>query len=218
MVEKIITFDCYGTLLNTDILYDEIAHHAEENGLSSEKARNIYTNYEDRLMYGEEFHPYKELIQMILDYCDQEMNTDIFHDYLSYIIEVHKNFKAYPDVLEGLRYLKNQGWKLVLMSNTSHGIMTENLKQFDGLIDDVLLADDVHHYKPQLDFFLAAQTRYGFSNDNHVHIANGYFWDIVPATKLNWRKIWVNRHHIRGNQREQPYQEINNLTEIKQIL
>lgn len=104
------------------------------------------------------------------------------------------------------------------MSNTCHDIMDENLKQFEGLIDDVLLADDVHCYKPDLRFFLQAQAKYGLTNDNHIHIANGYWWDIVPCKKLGWRKIWINRQGYRGNKREQPYQEIPTLAEISQVL
>lgn len=106
MNEKILTFDCYGTLLNTDVVYDFIEQAAANHGLSVEKARDVYINYEDRLMYGEEFHPYEELLQMILDYCDQELVTDIFHNQIDQLVAVHKDFKAHPDVIDGLRYLK----------------------------------------------------------------------------------------------------------------
>ncbi len=96
--------------------------------------------------------------------------------------------------------------------------MRKSLEQFAGLIDDVILADDVHCYKLDLHSFKAAQQKYGFDNSNHIYIANGYWWDIVPCTKLGWRKIWVHREGYLGNPREQPYQEIQNLAQISKIL
>lgn len=218
MANKFITFDCYGTLLDTSGVSDFLADLAKQHQLSATKAVAVCTNYEDRLMYGEEFHPYQELLQMILDYCDQELVTDVFHDQLPALIQVHQNFRPFPDVLPALKQLKEQGWQLILMSNTNHEIMARNRQQFDGLIDDVLLADDVHCYKPDLRFFKAAEQKYGFTDQNHVHVANGYWWDIVPATKMGWPKIWCNRNGIKGNRREAPYQEISSLAGLDQAL
>lgn len=218
MADKYITFDSYGTLLDTSGIGKLLTEIATQNALSPEKAIAVYTNYEDRLMYGEEFHPYQELLQMILDYCDQELVTNVFHDQLGALIKVHKEFRPFPDVIPALTKLKQDGWQLILMSNTNHDIMESNRRQFNGLIDDVVLADDVQCYKPDLHFFKAAATQYQFSNANHIHIANGYWWDIVPCTKLGWHKIWCNRNNIKGNQREQPYQEIHSLSELDQTV
>ena len=57
-MNKVLTFDCYGTLLNTDILYEYVYNLAEKNNLSGNKAGQIFVNYEERLMYGEDFVPY----------------------------------------------------------------------------------------------------------------------------------------------------------------
>ena len=69
-MDKVLTFDCYGTLLDTQPLYDYIGAVAETNGLPKEKAIEIFCNYEDRLMYGEEFIPYDKLLFEILTYCN----------------------------------------------------------------------------------------------------------------------------------------------------
>ena len=41
-MNKILTFDCYGTLLNTAPLYDFVGKLAESNGLSAQKAIRFY--------------------------------------------------------------------------------------------------------------------------------------------------------------------------------
>lgn len=69
-----LTFDCYGTLLDTSPLYDFIGNVAQNHGLSSQKAIYVFSSYEDRLMYGHDFLPYEKLLKEVLAYCDMEMN------------------------------------------------------------------------------------------------------------------------------------------------
>lgn len=52
IMKKILTFDCYGTLLDARPLYDLIAQLAMRNHLSSGKAVEIFKAYEDRLKIG----------------------------------------------------------------------------------------------------------------------------------------------------------------------
>lgn len=104
------------------------------------------------------------------------------------------------------------------MSNTTHSLMQDHLRQFDGLIDDAIVADDTHCYKPNTYFFTYASDKYRFSNQNHAHIAIGYWWDIAPCRKLGWNRVWVNRRNERGRSDEQPYQEIKDLTKLPAAL
>lgn len=75
--------------------------------------------YENRVMYGEEFHAYQELV------------TDVFHEKLDELIEVHKAFCPFPDGVQPLKKFKNEGWQLILMSNTNHDIRRSNRQQFE---------------------------------------------------------------------------------------
>lgn len=48
-------------------------------------------------------------------------------------------------------------------------------------------------------------------SDTISNIAKGYWWDIVPCSKLGWRKIWVNRNYKKGSRRHKTYKEVINL-------
>lgn len=218
-MNKIFTFDCYGTLLNTDALYEFVKKTAQANDLPSEKASEIFTHYEDRLMYGEDYIPYNELLYNALEYCDMELNTDVFAAEWNNMIHIHKSFSPYKDVIPALTWLKNQGYELALMSNTTHEIMNWHLEKLGDLFDHVLLAEDTKCYKPNLLFFKMAEERFSLSEKEHCHIAKGYWWDIVPASKLGWKKIWVNRKNLKkGRDAEQPYVTIHSLEELKNII
>lgn len=216
--EKILTFDCYGTLLNTRPLYDYVRKIAEKNSISPDKAENIFSAYEDRLMYGEEFIPYDKLFGQILTYCDMELNTNVFAPESNNIIEVHKSFLPFDDVMPSLKYFKEKGYKLCLMSNSTHEIMGWHMEKFEHIFDDFLVAEDTKCYKPSLNFFRIAEEKFGLKQKQHCHIAKGYWWDIVPSSKLGWNKIWVNRNNfLCGRENEKPYLTVKSLNELKNI-
>jgi len=217
-MKKVLTFDCYGTLLNTDVLYDYVYHLAKINGFSGNQAREIFIHYEDRLMYGEDFIPYDQLLFFALEYCDMELNTNIFAREWKNILDLHKKFEPYDDVIRTLKYLKSQQYQLILMSNSTHEIMKFHKEKLENLFDDYVLADDTKCYKPDLKFFEYTSQKFDLSKKEHWHIAKGYWWDIVPCSKLGWNKIWVNRKHVFGNKKHLPYQEITTLDELKNIL
>lgn len=196
-MKKILTFDCYGTLLDPSPLYGLIGQIAKEQGLSSEKAIHIFSSYEDRLMYGESFIKYDELLLQALMYCDMEMNCDGFASQYERVILVHKTFQPFPDVLAALRVLKEMGYELVLLSNTTHQMMRWHVEALEHWFDDWLVAEDTKCYKPDLRFFQMAEQKFDLRTREHFHIAKGYWWDIVPASKLGWGKIWVNRAHLK---------------------
>lgn len=215
---KVLTFDCYGTLLNTDVLYDYIFNFAARNRVSGEKARQTFITYEDRLMYGEEFIPYDKLLLSVLEYCDMELNTKIFAGEWERVKELHKNFEPHPDVVHTLEYLKKRQYELIVMSNTTYEFIPYHLEKMKNLFDAVILADDTKCYKPDLKFFHDADERFNLSKKEHLHIAAGYWWDIVPCTKLGWKKVWVNRSGQNGMDRHLPYEEIAKLDELKKLL
>lgn len=102
-MKKILTFDCYGTLLDTSPLYKFIGNAVSSGGIEAEKAVNVFCAYEDRLMYGEDFLPYDTLLQKILSYCDMELETTDFTLLYSRLLSVHDNFEPFPDVLPTLK-------------------------------------------------------------------------------------------------------------------
>lgn len=217
-MNKILTFDCYGTLLDTSPLYAFIGKTAEDNGLSVQKAMNTFSNYEDRLMYGEDFINYDKLLLEVLSYCDMEMNCDIFASQYNKVIAIHRAFLPFADVLEALHKLKQNGYGLAIMSNSTNQIMDWHMEKMEHLFDYRLVAEDAECYKPNLRFFQMAERKFGLKTKEHCHIANGYWWDIVPAKKMGWNKIWVNRTGLsHGRNAEMPYLTVSTLLELPQI-
>lgn len=216
---KILTFDCYGTLLDTSPLYNYIGNVAETNDLAKEKAMEVFSSYEDRLMYGEAFLNYDKLLFEVLTYCDMELKTNIFTSEYDDIIEIHKAFLPFPDVMAALDHLKEKGYELAIMSNSTRNIINWHMDKLENIFDYTLVAEEAKCYKPDLAFFKMAEAKFALGQKEHIHIAKGYWWDIVPATKMGWNKIWVNRTHLlAGRNSEKPYMMVASLKELPQLL
>lgn len=91
-MKKILTFDCYGTLLDTSALSEKLEEIARQNGLPTERAKALFGTYEDRAMYGESFQPYQQALTNMLSYVDMELNTTVFSASSAQLFQLHRHF------------------------------------------------------------------------------------------------------------------------------
>ncbi|HEX2936781.1 MAG TPA: HAD family hydrolase [Bacteroidales bacterium] len=214
MPKKILTFDCYGTLIDTTPFYNEIKAIGAEQGLDGKQLVELFINYRDKLMFGEPFRLLSEIIHMALKHCQSELKCNILLPEFHRLIHVHQHLPAFEEVKPTLARLKQQGYSLVLLSNAQWSIMDFNLKTLEIPFDHVFLAEDVKCYKPNLQFFNHAASCVLKDANFHAHIAAGFWWDIVPASTLQWNSIWVNRKGFAGLDEYKPYTEITTLDEV----
>ena len=193
MTEKYLTFDCYGTLLNEEKTYAEIEKIATKIGVDPKLARQRFITYQDN---RDNMHPYLDyaiLTRNNLIHLDYQF--DLKHEFEKYyvdLLEAHRSLTPFPEVIETLQKFIDKGYKLIMMSNSSWDIIDANVKSLKVPFD-VWTAEDVHAYKPDLRFFKTVEEHYHLTPENHWHIAEGYSSDIIPADKMNWPSIWVNR-------------------------
>ncbi|MEA4970098.1 MAG: HAD-IA family hydrolase [Candidatus Pelethousia sp.] len=214
MRKKIITFDCYGTLLDTASFEEEIGRIAEENGLDGAKMQDVYACNEARLMYAEPFRKLDTLIPAILERCDMQMGVRCMARYSERALAAQKALRPFPEAVETLATLKARGYSLALMSNSCHSVMASNAAALGDPFEMLILAEDVRAYKPQLTFFQKAEALLDLKNAQHCHVAQGYFYDIIPAAQMGWKRLWINRNGELGAAAQQPYTEVHTLDQI----
>ena len=215
---KLVTFDCYATLINTAPLYGSVGDIGPTIGIDKQVLTNAFVSFEDRLMYGESFLRYDKLVYRALEYCELDLNCSGLVSEYDRIMEIHKTMKPFDEVPETLRRLKERGYKTAILANNMTELMAYHIKEMRHEFDYVILAEQTHCYKPTLDFFIQAAEMIDLRDKEHCHVAAGYWWDIIPASKLGWNKIWVNRRGKRGSSRHHPYHEVAGLDQILQYL
>lgn len=213
-MKKLITFDCYGTLLDTRPFLEEIKRIGAEHQRNGTQLSQLYELNEARLMYAEPFLPLDELIGEALERCDVSLGTDFMAAERERLLEVQKQLKPFPEVVPVLRQLRSRGYFLAIMSNSCHSIMDHNLTALEHQVDAVVLAEDVQAYKPQLGFFEQVEDRLSVKEREHWHVPQGYFDDIIPGLRKGWKRVWVNREGEKGQAKWKPEHEVRTLDEI----
>ena len=100
---------------------------------------------------------------------------------------------VFGEVREALAQARERGWKLVILSNTDRDLIESSMRVIDVPFDRAIVASEVGSYKPAHDHWRAFYESTGADKSHHVHVAQSYFHDIVPARELGIRSIWINR-------------------------
>lgn len=108
-------------------------------------------------------------------------------------IDAWPHFQVFPDVVPAVEELRNNGWRVGILTNCDDDLfgMTRQARGFP--IDEVVTAEQVRSYKPALAHFREFRDRVQAADDSWVHVANSWVADIEPASRINLSRIWVNR-------------------------
>jgi putative hydrolase of the HAD superfamily len=105
----------------------------------------------------------------------------------------------YSDAVYILKYLKDKGYTLGIISNTRRDCnkfmealkIARIMEYFEGAI--ILSGEHVRYKKPSKEIFNDALTIDGISGENAVMIGNDYYKDIVGGSQMNMYTVYVER-------------------------
>jgi 2-haloacid dehalogenase len=191
MSDRWATFDCYGTLIDWHggiigvfkRLWPEQdaqrlleRHHAVEPLVQAARS----------LSYREVGARTLRAIAAIEGLPLAEQDAFAFADSLPH-------WPAFPDVPPALRALRQQGWRLAILSNTDPDLLDASLKQIDVPIDARVTAAEAGSYKPAPGHWQRFFDRTQADRRRHVHVAASPFHDLAAAQALGLQAVWINR-------------------------
>jgi 2-haloacid dehalogenase len=194
----VLTFDCYGTLIDWESgILDALAPFREAGQLdvTDESLLKSYAILEATLEEGE-YRRYREVLRGVMRglatrYSVPESRVD-----LDALASSLPSWKPFPDTVEALQRL-GAHYKLGVISNVDVDLFAGTAKHLNAEISYLVTAEQVGAYKPsQENFNLALQT-IGIPRERLLHAAQSRFHDIAPARALGIASVWVNR---RGGQ------------------
>jgi len=103
------------------------------------------------------------------------------------------DWPAFPEVPPALRQLRENGWRLAILSNTDPDLLAASLEQIGVPVDLRITAKEAGSYKPApghwQHFFKETQA----DPRRHVHVGASAFHDLAPANELGLTAVWINR-------------------------
>ncbi|MEV6157072.1 HAD family hydrolase [Nonomuraea sp. NPDC052129] len=190
-MDRWVTFDCYGTLMNwkaglaeivqplagerTDALVDALAYLEPPIA-----ARQPHLSYRQVLSQTLQQAAARELIPFTAEQ----------HDLLA---DGWGRLPAFPDASDALAGLRSAGWRPAVLTNCDDDLFAHSARTLGQPLDEVVTAEQVRSYKPVLNHFREFAARTGAGPSNWVHVGNSWMADIVSAARLGLPRVWIDR-------------------------
>jgi 2-haloalkanoic acid dehalogenase type II len=192
-VFDIVTFDCYGTLIDwrTGIIgaFSRIARMAGRT-VDPEDILREYARFELQ-MERQAYRPYREVLREASALATAQLAITIPPLESSFLPDSLPDWLPFDDTNAALERLRAAGLGLGILSNVDDDLLAQTRKHFTVDFDLVITAEEVRSYKPREAHFLAARQRIGAAR--WLHAGQSYFHDMMPTKKLGIPNAWINR-------------------------
>ena len=200
---KVLTFDCYGTLIDWEAgIWDAFQPLISDNGRSDilrQDALEAFAVIESRLEAGTPDMPYKEVLTRVHGAFARRFGLLTTASLDSRFGESLPNWPAFPDTADALRYLKTR-YKLVILSNVSRDGFDASNRKLGVKFDAVYTAQDIGSYKPapaNFEYLLEHLGRdHGLEQKDILHTAQSLYHDHVPARSFGLATAWIDRQRL----------------------
>jgi 2-haloacid dehalogenase len=200
---KVVTFDCYGTLVNWEggvasFLYDLALRNAGSDDPAAAVLPSAAAMRErwERIQFGliaGAYRPYKEILAESLAILTAEYGWPANQADKEAFVRSMRSWQPFPDTRPALEAARAHGTRLVIISNTDRDIIVHTLRHLQVRIDEVITAEDCRAYKPDPAVFGQAVAAIGVPAGQILHVAFGFEYDNGPAKAAGMRTAWVNR-------------------------
>jgi 2-haloacid dehalogenase len=196
---EILTFDCYGTLINWEAGILSVLHKIlSAHGKAADDATLLaFYGYFEAQAELRPFRPYREVLQSVVRRFGQELGfTPTAAEAVS-LPESLPSWRPWPDTVSALRELKTH-YRLAILSNVDDDLFAATRPQLGTEFDEVITAQQAQAYKPSLKLFELALSRIHAPAHRVLHVGQSIYHDVIPAQALGLATAWVNRPSARS--------------------
>ncbi|MCO6048928.1 haloacid dehalogenase type II [Mesorhizobium sp. RP14(2022)] len=218
---SVITFDCYGTLVQWyEVLLREIERVLDAHRASDRSASAILDGFsaQSRRLTAEKPHRlYRDVLRTGFRAAFSEEGLSPSAEEIERIASAPATMGPHADVPDALLRLRER-YRLAIFTNSDDDLIAPTVERIGVPFDFVITAEQAQAYKPSRQFFEHAHRAIGVAREETVHVAMGMYWDMKACHELGLRGIWVNRLNEAGNPDWLPYARVRDLDEAAALL
>jgi len=214
---EVITFDCYGTLIDWEkgirnAFHNAILKTGGDPGLES-KASEAYEEEERRVEKEKPHILYRDVLSKTSLAVARKIGWNLPEAESTFLARELPNWTPFPDTNPSLAKLARKH-TLAILSNVDNDLLSRTVRHFTSPFEIRVTAENVRSYKPAFGHFEEARRIIG--DRSWVHVAGSQYHDIEPAVKLGIKAVWVNRKNARPtrNYSENQVSEVKGLNEL----
>jgi len=200
---KVLTFDCYGTLIDWETgIWDALQPLLMQNGCESVNratALEAFATLESRQEAETPGMLYPELLSHvhrgISEHFGLQTTEELDHTFGSSV----PHWPAFADTADALRILKRH-YRLVILSNVHREGFAASNRKLGVEFDAIYTAQDIGSYKPNPANFEYMLSRLKADLDlapaDVLHTAQSLHHDHVPAKTFGLANAWIDRQRL----------------------
>lgn len=201
---SVLTFDCYGTLIDWETgmlaalqpLLDRVGRP-----LGRDEVLQAHAVHESSQQRQTPSMPYRDLLPVVYKRLAEQWGVAAAHEECVAYGRSVGDWPAFPDTVEALAYLK-RFYRLVILSNVDDRSFAGSARRLQVPFDAVVTAEDAGAYKPSPGNFAYLLERLGHglggppvAPADILHTAESLFHDHVPASAAGLATCWIHRRH-----------------------
>ena len=199
---RVLTFDCYGTLIDWeggiwDALQPLIMHGGSD--VTRDAALLAFAKFET---LHERDHPdlrYPDLLARVHRSIAESLGietSDALDEAFGASVPL---WPAFADTADALRILKRH-FKLVILSNVHRDGFAASNRKLGVEFDAIYTAEDIGSYKPadaNFEYMLAhLKSDFGLDKPDILHTAQSLHHDHTPARRFGLANAWIDRQRL----------------------
>ncbi|MFZ0318024.1 MAG: HAD-IA family hydrolase, partial [Candidatus Sulfotelmatobacter sp.] len=177
---EIITFDCYGTLINWEEGILRCLHRLfEAHGVKADDATllRLYGDFEAEAEQGE-YRRYRDVLGSVVVEFGKEFGFAPSEEETHSLAESLKEWNPWPDTVESLRVLGSR-YHLAIISNVDDDLFAATKPQLQADFKQVVTAQQAQAYKPSLKIFELALSRVDVPAHRVLHVGQSFYHDVI---------------------------------------
>jgi 2-haloalkanoic acid dehalogenase type II len=209
----IITFDCYGTLIDWEGGIAGAFTRAVVGTGGRIDPHTVLAAYEriEPVVQAERYRTYREVLTESARRVAKELGWALPEARADFLAESLPFWIPFPDTNAALERLFKAGYPLGILPNVDDDLLPGTRKHVTVPFDLIVTAHQVGSYKPADGHFTTARERIG--GRRWLHAARSHFHDVTPCKRLGVPVAWINRAgETRGEPR--PDRELSTLTAL----
>lgn len=221
---KVITFDCYGTLVQWHRAVREaaraiLAGHSRE-GSADGRAATLADRLREVAMAQQQrppFRGYKAVLHSGLDQAFADHGYTATRDDQETLLSFLWTIEPHPEVPAALDRLRAR-YRLAIISNTDDDLIAGTVAAIGAPVDFVITAQQAQAYKPDHRLFLHAHSAMGVTKEETIHVGMGQFTDLKVCHELGIRSVWIDRAGDPPNPEWPPHAVLPDLSRLPELL
>jgi 2-haloacid dehalogenase len=152
-----------------------------------------YHRSESILEAGPQWRPYREILTEGLALAAQRTGVPLAPGAAGALVAAWPGMSIFDDVAEALADLTATGWHLAVLTNCDDDLFESTAAKLPAPVELVVTAEQVRSYKPDLAHFRKFAELTEATPASWIHVANSWVHDILPASRMGLRSVWVDR-------------------------